>query len=47
MKLVKDTTFIMDSMNLRFLHTFHYSPSLSPVDVVISSNNIVKFVYFR
>jgi hypothetical protein len=34
MNLVKDATFIMDSMNLQFLHTFHYSPSSSPVGVI-------------
>jgi hypothetical protein len=34
MKLVEDTTFIMDSMNLWFLRTFHYSPSPSPVGAI-------------
>jgi hypothetical protein len=34
MNLVEDATFIIDSMNLRFLCTLHYSPSSSPVGVV-------------
>jgi hypothetical protein len=34
MNLVEDATFIMDSMNLRFLCTLNYSPLSSPVGAV-------------
>jgi hypothetical protein len=51
MKLFEDATFIMDSMNLWFLCTFHYSPSPSPVGTINAMSRwsflTVKSIYLR